>query len=283
MSFRLAQPTDHAALAACLDANLAQAMFARANLDEFGFGGTHPYACRFWIKDTGKDVTSVFALANSGMALPCISPHDAPELAQLLSGETITAFTAPHDQVTALLSAFGFMDAKLQTQTQEPQFHLSLDALQVPEGRGQIVPFHAAPKEVLLDWLTTYQQEVVGLDHAAAKAEAQRVLARNIERNQHVVLMDGDQPLAMTGLNARVGSMGQVGGVFTPAHLRGSGHARRALALHLAQLRLERLSDAVLYAASGAASNTYRAIGFREIGQWRYLAFAEPQVITCPT
>lgn len=282
LDYRLATPTDHAALAAYLDANLACAMFPRANLDEFGFGGTHPYACRYWIKTQGGQVTAAIALANSGMVMPCVPPQDALRLARLLQGEQISAFTGPRDQVEALCQAFGVQNATLLTQTREPHFHLSLDALNVPDGRGEIVAFQDGPAETLLDWLTQYQREVVHQDPVTAAQEAEHTLQRNCERGLHVVLMDGATPLAMSGLNARVGPMGQVGGVFTPPELRGQGLARRIVALHLAALRTQGLREAVLYAASGPASNAYRAIGFREIGDWCYQAFEQPQVITCP-
>lgn len=279
MSYRLATPEDRDALAAYLDAHLAQAMFPRANLEEFGFEGTHPYACQFWIKTQGPRVISVLARANSGMVMPCMPVEDAPELARLLKGQTIGAMTGPKPQIDALQLAFGISNSAIATRTDEPQFHLSLSQLRLPDGPGQIIPFAQASREVLLDWVSSYLCEVGRLSPAAARHEARATLERNLSQARHVVLMEGSQPLSMCGLNARVGTMGQVGGVYTPPNLRGLGHARRAVALHLAQLGAQGLSDAVLYAARPAASRTYRAIGFREIGAWRYFALKSPQVI----
>jgi predicted GNAT family acetyltransferase len=55
----------------------------------------------------------------------------------------------------------------------------------------------------------------------------------------------------------------QVGGVYTPPALRGKGHARLALALHLAEARGKGVGRAILYAFSEPAARAYRAIGFQ--------------------
>jgi predicted GNAT family acetyltransferase len=81
----------------------------------------------------------------------------------------------------------------------------------------------------------------------------------------HVALIEGDTPLAMTGFNAQIPDMVQVGGVYTPPPLRGRGFARRAVALHLAASGARK---ATLFSASDMAARAYRAIGFRQIGDW---------------
>ena len=68
--------------------------------------------------------------------------------------------------------------------------------------------------------------------------------------------------------------MVQVGGVYTPPDLRGRGHARRALALHLAASGAER---ATLFSASAMAARAYRAVGFRQIGDWTLLLLRDTE------
>ena len=70
------------------------------------------------------------------------------------------------------------------------------------------------------------------------------------------------QPVAMTGFNARLPEIVQVGAVYTPPLLRNKGYARLAVALHLAEARETGTRHAVLFAASDAAARAYQAIGF---------------------
>jgi predicted GNAT family acetyltransferase len=121
--------------------------------------------------------------------------------------------------------------------------------------------------------------EALDTPKAQADVEVFTRYDRYVAANSHVVLMDGTQPLAMCGFNARLPQIVQVGGVYTPPALRGLGHARRAIGQHLAQARAAGVQQAVLFAASETAASTYRALGFEQIGLWTLLLLAEPQVV----
>ena len=113
--------------------------------------------------------------------------------------------------------------------------------------------------------------------HTPPQAAAQRVedsYAHYLDAKSHVVLMQGDTALAMTGFNAQIPDMVQIGGVYTPPDLRGRGHARRAVALHVAASGVGR---ATLFSASEAAARAYRAIGFRQVGDWTLLLLADKE------
>ena len=71
----------------------------------------------------------------------------------------------------------------------------------------------------------------------------------------------------------------QVGGVYTPPGLRGRGQARRAVALHMQELRGEGVQTAILFASGAAACRAYEAIGFRRIGTYSLAILEEPVVI----
>ena len=94
----------------------------------------------------------------------------------------------------------------------------------------------------------------------------------------HRVLWRGTDPVALTGLNARLADVVQVGGVFVPPALRSQGFARRAVALHLAEARTGGASRAVLFAATPAAFRAYQAIGFNQTG-WMGLALLHKSMV----
>ena len=83
----------------------------------------------------------------------------------------------------------------------------------------------------------------------------------------------------MTALNARLPDMVQIGGVYTPPEQRGRGHARTAVALHLAALRAAGVDTAILFASGPAACRAYEAIGFERIGTYALSFLSAPVVI----
>ena len=120
--------------------------------------------------------------------------------------------------------------------------------------------------------------ETFGQAEAGAREQAQGDVDRWLKQGSHRVLWRGDQPVALTGLNARLPDVVQVGGVFVPPSLRSQGLARRAVAFHLAEARSGGASRAVLFAASAAALRAYQAIGFTQIG-WMGLALLHKTLV----
>jgi predicted GNAT family acetyltransferase len=66
----------------------------------------------------------------------------------------------------------------------------------------------------------------------------------------------------MTGFNAQTADIVQIGGVYTPPPLRSRGHARRAVALHLAEARDRGVRAPRSLRSGAAAARAYEAIGF---------------------
>ena len=136
------------------------------------------------------------------------------------------------------------------------------------------MPLADAPVETIKAWMLDYQLRTLHTPPQAAAQQVEDSYARYIDAKSHVVLMEGQVPLAMTGFNAQIPDMVQIGGVYTPPDLRGRGHARRAVALHLAANGADR---ATLFSASEAAARAYRAIGFRQIGDWTLMLLADKE------
>ena len=86
-------------------------------------------------------------------------------------------------------------------------------------------------------------------------------------------------PVAMTAINARLPDMVQIGGVYTPPDLRGRGYARRAVALHMQEVRAAGVQKAILFASGAAACRAYEAIGFERIGDYALAILRDPVVI----
>ncbi len=70
---------------------------------------------------------------------------------------------------------------------------------------------------------------------------------------------------------------GMIGGVYTPAPLRGRGYAKAALALHLKDAHVNGVTQAVLSAANSSAAKADTAIGFRQVGEFMIVIYNRPR------
>lgn len=275
----LAQVRDAAQIAGFLRANLAQAMFPLSNLLWRGMAGGHPHAMTFWLRrDDGGGLTDLLGLTDGGMAMPLCPSHDWAAAAKALRGRSISGAIGAPDQVRVILAAVGSGDVARSHDADEALFALKLTQLQVPEGPGALVPFGAAPRPVIIGWLADYLTKTLGERPEQAMIHAIERFDGYATAGSHAVLMDGDTPLAMTGFNADVGDAIQVGGVYTPPALRGNGHAGRAVALHLAQVRARGVTQAVLFTGNPAAAAAYRRIGFAPVGSLALILLHDAQV-----
>lgn len=239
------------------------AMFPLSNLRRFGLDGPAPYAPRMWLSDSG-----VLTITRNGTVMPNCAPEDA---ASVLAGAHVLGVIGPQELCRPLIDMLCLNESALELDEDEPQFALDLNRLQVPDGRGRLVPLQQATKTEMITWRAAYCVETLGRDDAAAEQAGRQDYERYVQEDTHRVLMDNDMPLAMTGFNAQLPQIVQIGGVYTPPKLRSAGLARRAVALHLQQAQAAGVQHATLFAHGAAAQKAYKAIGFEQIGSWTIL------------
>lgn len=267
-----ATEADRPGIEAFLQARLHQAMFPLSNLADYGMAGGHEYAVRFWITRLASQITDVLTVTDGGMVMPLLPSRGFADAAIHLKGLNVTGMAGPKEDVRGL-EACGLSDRSRSFDDNEPQFLLDLADMVVPDGPGQLVPLQAAPAKVIKSWLRDYDRNTLNASIAGLDAQVTQTYARYCANESHMVLMDGGTPLAMTGFNARLPEIVQLGGVYTPPDLRGHGHARRAVALHLAQVAAKGVTQATLFSASAAAARAYRALGFMRVGTWTLILF----------
>lgn len=275
---RRADPSDAPAIAAFLGARAESSMFPLANLVRHGMAGGHPRAMRFWV--AGTPPTDVLGVTGEGMILPQITLAAVPAAARALGGLAIMGLAGEAAQVRALMAAAGLDRAPVQMSHDEPHFALALDRLVMPDCAGlRLAPLSAVDRGLLLDWRTGYEIEALGATPEQAPLTAAADIDAWLAADSHRVLLRDRKPVAMTGFNARLPGIVQVGGVWTPPALRGQGLARAAVALHLAEARAAGATRATLFAASDMAARAYRAIGFGQIGRFALTLFRDRPVV----
>lgn len=286
MVWRHAQEADLQQVEDLLRRHVQSSMFLLGNLLDHGLNSDARHGLTLWIKETGN---GVFAITNSGMVLmqaPAASAAAWRAAAQLLGQRLVTGASGDAVQLRAFLEAADLNGRQTRLDEDEPGFWLDLDDLVTPDNVAgvsyDLQPMAAAPRDKMIDWRRAYLLEVLGTPKDEAAQTAQADIDRYLSRDSHRVLFADGAPVAMTGFNAEVPGVVQVGGVYTPPNLRGCGYARHAVALQLAEARARGCGQAVLFAASGAAARAYQAIGFQPAGAYALLLFASAQSL-CET
>lgn len=281
MAWRLAGHADLDWITGLLRGHIQTSMFLLDNLHKYGLGSDAPYGMQIWCLG---DQAGVFAITNSGsvmMQAPTATPQDWQAAGQLIAGREIGFVLGDAQQSRAFMAVNGLAGLPTTRDSDEPGFHLDLkDLILVPHPEEELRPFAQVPKDLLITWGMAYNAEVLGQNPADARKMTELNTARYLKRDSHRILYARGRPVSRTGINAEVDGVVQVGGVFTPKDLRGQGYARRAVALHLAELRAKGARQAVLFAASETAAKAYRAIGFKPAGRFALVVFAPEVTIT---
>lgn len=276
---RLATKADLPEIRARLTADVTRAMFPLVNLDAHGMGGSADRAMTFWL-----DAEGILGRTNEGAAMP-VGPGTGAwcvAAARALAGMTLIGALGEAGPVRGLLAAAGLSAAPCKLDADEPQFALELARMVMPETEGyQLVPLRAPLRETAITWRRDYMIEALGESEASARSAAVRDISGYDVRDSHRILLQDGVPVAMTGFNAELPRIAQIGGVYTPPPLRGRGHARRAVALHLAEAQERGVARATLFAASDMAAGCYRSLGFERTGTFAIVLFTEPQEV-CP-
>ena len=276
MRLRLASPADHPAIAALLRQHEASSLFPLVNLIS---GSPQKLWCAQDEPGLAGGLAGVLALNPNGFLMPQWPGLDAAAARRALAGQSVSAIVGPSDQVEALLAALGIGPERLRHDGREPLCQLDLTDLILPEAAGtRLEPLRESDRHIVTRWRMEYNAETKDRAEDGALAQAQGDVDRWLNGGSYRVLWRGDQPVALTGLNARLPDVVQVGGVFVPPSLRSQGLARRAVAFHLAEARNGGASRAVLFAASAAALRAYQAIGFTQIG-WMGLALLHKTLV----
>lgn len=281
MTWRVAGTEDLEWITALLRDHIQTSMFLLDNLQKYGLGSDAPYGMQIWCLN---DREGIFAITNSGsvmMQAPTAGGADWRALGPLIAGREIAFVLGDAPQSRAFMAAVGLSQQPTTRDADEPGFQLDLADLVLDQRPGEALrPFADIPYEELLEWGTAYNVEVTGKDPEVARELTQMNTAIYLERDSHRLLYEGARPVSRTGINAQVGDVVQIGGVYTPPELRGQGYARRAVAYHMDELRQKGVRKAVLFAASDKAAKAYRAIGFEPAGSFTLVVYEPPVKLT---
>ncbi|MGV6850335.1 MAG: GNAT family N-acetyltransferase [Marinibacterium sp.] len=279
MTLRLATQPDAPAIEAFLAGHAETSMFLRSNLADHGIGDSdHPHASTYWIAG-GDGISGVFGRSNAGYLMaqaPDASPAIWAAWIRALDGQLVRGLTGAEHQVQAALRAMRLRVGGFATNHAEPLYRLDLNRLAAPDAvlRRAV----SGDGDLLAGWFADYLMET-GLtsDRSRAAQEAEFRARDALDLKSAVRLPDlRGEAVAMASLNASVGDMVQVGGVFVPCAYRNRGLGRQVTAARLAEARAEGARTAILFANNPAAARAYEAIGFDCIGSYHVAVLKRP-------
>ncbi|MFT4150939.1 MAG: GNAT family N-acetyltransferase [Paracoccaceae bacterium] len=282
---RAARPGDAPALRAFLAGRERAAMFPLSALHGGGLMPPEtpldgPGEMHGWLVEEAGRIEGFLGLSGGGHLMPFWPGAAWRDLRPHLAGRRVATVIVPDGQAGDPLAALGLADAPIRHRDEEPGFVLDLRDLRMPDVTG----FSLAPLDrhlpLVRRWRGAYLGEIFGVTGAEAEQRAADDVARWVAADSHRLLMRGDDPVALSGFNARIPGVVQIGGVWTPPEARGQGLARRMVALHLDQARGQGVTRAVLFAANDAAAAAYRAIGFVREGSMGIVELAQPVTVT---
>jgi len=282
-TLRTLSPRDEEALERYLVRHPDTTMFLRANLARAGLvdrGERHhaTYAAAF----EGDAVVAACAHCWNGMLIVEAASHAEPlaRLAVRSSGRALSGLVGPSGQVMPLRRALGLAERAASLEEPEILFALDLADLRVPAAlsAGTVACRRAGEQDLplLVRWHGAYQAEALG--RSASRDEVESSMAAGVGARTIWILEHGGVPSCMTLFNATTEDAVQVGGVYTPPELRGRGHGRCAVAGSLLDARREGATRSILFTDEGnlPARRCYAALGYREVGEYALVLFAEP-------
>src|SRR5256885_12439241 len=213
-------------------------MFLRSNARAAGLvDHGEPLQATYVAALQSSRMVGVVAHCWNGMVL-VQAPAHAPELARdavRRSRRAVTGFSGPWTQVVAARAALG-LDAAPAVQDSRDDLHaLDLDRLVVPAPleSGVVRCRHPEPEELeqLVRWRASFAVESLGATDGPDLRRASKAdVELQHERRADWVLVHDTTPDAYSVFNAMLPEMVQIGGVWTPAEVRGRGYGRRGVA-----------------------------------------------------
>ncbi|SFK14983.1 Predicted acetyltransferase, GNAT family [Pseudovibrio ascidiaceicola] len=262
-------------------------MFLLNNIEKTGLEYTGElYSGEYWgAYDAADELKGILAQFWNGNLMA-----QAPDLNALEALTThfcevvnrpIAGMLGDSEQVSFVLNKLSLSAGTYNTNRSEGLYQLALEDLQLSEtatsDQFTLIPTSEADTSLLFDWLKAYELEAFD---GEASAEHDKHITNRVTQMQESgnawVLLDREQPVALSGFNATLAEIVQVGPVWTPPEHRNNGYARVVVALTLELVKKQGVQKSVLFTDNPAAAKAYEAIGFKQSGSFHLALLKEP-------
>lgn len=280
MNVRKLQNGDAEKLEHFLSGYAETSMFLRSNAQRVGleYQNKDYHGDYFGAFDAAGNVTGVLAHYWNGNIM--MQAIDDATLSGLIAAfrkvvtHPVAGVLGADNQVEFVINELALSGEAYALDQKERLYTLDLDRLSPLENfevpHVEMVEANEVDEDVLTRWLKAYEIEALGADdNEALDKHIENRTSAIINGTNCWVLMANGEPVSLSGFNARLSDIVQVGPVWTPPDHRTKGYARMLVALTLQKAKEQGVKKAVLFTNNPAAVKAYEAIGFKDIGFYR--------------
>lgn len=266
-------------------------MFLLSNIDRAGLEYTgESFSGEYWgAFDEAGEIVGILAQFWSGNLMTQAPDPDALEVLTShflqMIGRPVAGLVGNSEQASYVLNKLDLPATAFTTNRSEGLYQLALSDLKLPDNalrdQFKLIGSSKADSSLLFDWLKAYELEAFSSE-PSEKHDAH--ILNRVERMQKHdsswVLLDRDQPVSLSGFNATLPEIVQIGPVWTPPEHRNKGYARVIVALTLQAAQQRGVQKSVLFTDNPAAAKAYEAIGFKQNGNFQLALLKEPIELT---
>lgn len=141
----------------------------------------------------------------------------------------------------------------------------------------EMIPAERLNQKLLRDWVKAYEIEALGAeDNDRLDSHVESRVNRISKKGSTWALLVDNIPVSLSGFNAQLYDVVQIGPVWTPPEHRSNGYARLLVAMTLNYVKKQGVDKAILFTDNPAAIKAYQAIGFEHIGEFRLAILKNP-------
>lgn len=288
MQYRKLHDADLDAATAFLANHAATSMVLRGNLRTAGIERRrHPLSGTYFgeVSEAGHVSAIVAQFGNGNVFVQAGDqahiPHALTTAFRAEIPQPVAGIFGDADQAADMIDQLGLDDTNFAINASDVLYTLDLADLIVPvnvRADGfQMVDAEKLDRSTLLRWLRAYEIEALGAQDTPLLDSkiASRLVHALDARTMWGLIVDG-KPVSLSGFNAQLPEMVQVGPVWTPVEQRSNGYARILVAKTLLAARSNGVKNAILSTDSEAAAKAYEALGFCKIGRYRLALLESP-------
>ncbi|WP_044828690.1 GNAT family N-acetyltransferase [Thalassospira sp. HJ] len=281
MQYRKLHDADFDAANAFLANHAATCMVLRGNLRTAGIERRRHPLSGHWFGEVANDGSISAIIAQFGNGNVFVEAGDQPSIPNALTEAFVADPLKPvagvfgdADPAQDMLAQLGLADASYAINASDVLYELDLAKLIVPQNARaddfQMVDAEKIERNTLLRWLRAYEIEALGAEDTPSLDSkiASRLVRALDARTMWGLIVDG-KAVSLSGFNATLPDMVQVGPVWTPPEERSNGYARILVAKTLLAVRARGVKRAILSTDSEAAAKAYEALGFEKVGRYR--------------
>lgn len=268
-----------------LKKHMETSLFLLSNMEKVGLeNNDEPYQGDYLGAFNGGDLVGVIAHYWNGTLM-----MQSPNLSilselydELISNlmRPIKAIVGDADQGQYILDQLAISEDKFALNATDSLMSLELNQLYIPHAEDKslaVVDISERHFDILKEWIRGYEIEALGTPDDDKLTEATIKTAHDrINGDNCWILEANGQPVALSGFNAQLPEIVQVGPVWTPPEHRNKGYARHLVARTLERARTRAVQKSILFTDVPAAQKAYEAIGFKEIGKFQLALLKEP-------